>query len=113
MRARWRVLRVDGLTVFGLSSAPFVFTKAMRQLSRYFREECGYDLVQYIDDWCFVFDSKREAELASAHVKSTFEKWGLTTCPKKSTWTPTQKMKMARREGRGSPSRSQSPMARD
>ena len=79
---------------FGLSSAPFVFTKAMRQLSRYFREECGYDLVQYIDDWCFVFDTKREAELASAHVKSTFEKWGLTTCPKKSTWTPTQKMKM-------------------
>ena len=27
---------------FGLSSAPFVFTKAMRQLSRYFREVCGY-----------------------------------------------------------------------
>ena len=79
---------------FGLSSAPFVFTKVMRQLSRYFREVCKYDLIQYIDDWLFVFDTEAEAQVASACIKRTFKEWGLLTCPKKSEWTPTQRIKM-------------------
>ena len=79
---------------FGLSSAPFAFTKCMRQIARHFRQVHGYDMMAYLDDFVFVFDTRAEATAASGIIKSTFADWGLLTCPEKSTWVPTQRLKV-------------------
>ena len=33
-------------------------------------------MIQYIDDWLFVFDTEAEAQVASACIKRTFKEWG-------------------------------------
>ena len=79
---------------FGLSSAPFAFTKCMRQLTRHFRTQHGFDMVAYLDDFVFVFDTEAEAKVASPVIRETFREWGLMTCPEKSTWTPAQSLRV-------------------
>ena len=59
---------------FGLSSAPFAFTKVMKQLANFWRTD-GIRLMVYLDDWCFMAESVEEAErlvtLITAQMKTT------------------------------------------
>ena len=72
---------------FGLSSAPYAFTKLMRPVVRYWR--CtGLKAVVYLDDGLCAVKGKEEACAASQWVQSTLQRAGLVVNESKSTWHP-------------------------
>ena len=76
--------------LFGLSPAPQVFTKLMRQLIKYWRAK-AIRVVIYIDDGIGGAGTFKNAVIISQQVKSDVEGCGFTL-NKKSVWTPTQQL---------------------
>ena len=75
---------------FGLSAAPFVFSKVMRVLVRRWRA-IGLRVMTMLDDGLGGAHSFAEAQRASAIVRSDLESAGLTPHAVKSRWLPAQR----------------------
>ena len=75
---------------FGLSPAPQVFTKLIRQLIKYWRAK-AIRVVIYIDDGIGGAGTFENAMIISQQVKSDLVGCGFTL-NKKSVWTPTQQL---------------------
>ena len=72
---------------FGLSSAPYIFSKLMRVLVRRWRSK-GLKAIMYLDDGICAVKGKAEAERASAWVRDTLDCVGLVVHGGKSVWLP-------------------------
>ena len=84
---------------FGLSSAPWVFTKTLKPVTTLLRE-LGVRLVIYIDDILVVAESP---ELAREHTEGLvylLENLGFTVHPEKTQLTPTQTIEFLGNGGR-------------
>jgi hypothetical protein len=102
---------------FGWSVSPWIVTKTMRVVVKFFRSHVGSDLdkrrpatrypwkqkkwkhirdpgnlrcLPYVDDFLFLFDSYELASLGAQFIDLTLRKLGLIRSVKKSVWTPTQ-----------------------
>ncbi|MEW8544538.1 MAG: reverse transcriptase domain-containing protein, partial [Candidatus Thiodiazotropha sp.] len=71
---------------FGLSSAPFLFTKLLRPLVKYWRTT-GISIIVYLDDGWGI-DSPANSEVVSNRVRSDLEKAGFVLNNEKSVWKP-------------------------
>ncbi|VDI53464.1 Hypothetical predicted protein [Mytilus galloprovincialis] len=58
------------MLAFGLSSAPYLFTKCLRPIVKYWREN-GVDIVLYLDDGLGMGKNKQEASECSSFVKTS------------------------------------------
>ena len=76
---------------FGLSSAPYVFTKMMRPLVRLWRSK-GLKAVVYLDDGIVAVPDETGAITASGFVRDTLYKAGWVCNEAKSTWVPTHRL---------------------
>ncbi len=76
---------------FGLSVAPWLFTKLMRSLVKYWRG-LGYPLVLYLDDALCITPTKEIAEEVSGRIRKDLEKAGILENKEKSVWVPTQQI---------------------
>ena len=76
---------------FGLSSAPYVFTKVVRQLVKYWRGR-GYLILMYLDDGIGGDMSVERARILSDSVRQDLASSGFTVNDDKSIWEPTQKL---------------------
>lgn len=76
---------------FGLSSAPFIFTKIFKNLVRVWRES-GIYIALYLDDrFCFA-DNYSNCLQASNFIKDTLVKAGFVVNEEKSLWAPVQSL---------------------
>ena len=75
---------------FGLSPAPYVFTKVKRQLTKYWRQK-GIRIVLYIDDGLGGAGTFDRALTVSQQVKSDLISCGFTPY-QKSVWIPAQEL---------------------
>lgn len=62
---------------FGLSYAPYVFTKILRPVVSFFRRQ-GITCVVYIDDWLLISDSMEESLRVTELVSHTLQQLGFT-----------------------------------
>ncbi len=76
---------------FGLSTAPFIFTKTLRPLVRHWRKK-GFFIVLFLDDGWFRSDSFSECEIVSNSIKSDLLAAGLVPNCEKSVWVPVQQI---------------------
>ncbi len=76
---------------FGLSVAPWLFSKLMRPLVKHWRG-LGIPLVLYLDDALGVAPSLELANWASDKVQKDLVKAGILANNEKSVWVPTQKL---------------------
>ena len=74
---------------FGLTSAPYVFTKVLRQLIRFWRGH-GHRVLLYLDDGIGGHFSKTSATHLSIKVRQDIIACGFTLNDEKSVWEPTQ-----------------------
>ncbi|VDI41678.1 Hypothetical predicted protein [Mytilus galloprovincialis] len=74
---------------FGLSSAPYLFTKCLRPIVKYWREN-GVDIVLYIDDGLGMGKNKQEASECSSFVKTSLLEAGFLINMDKSIFEPVQ-----------------------
>ena len=74
---------------FGMSSAPYAFTKLLRPLVKHWRSQ-GIKICVYLDDGIAIADSKPRAQLHSNNVKDTLAKAGFVANDVKSVWEPTK-----------------------
>ena len=74
---------------FGLSSAPYVFTKVVRVLVKFWRAQ-GIRCMVYFDDGSAAGTSFAEAMRIGVYIRSTLESAGFVINDKKSCFTPTQ-----------------------
>ena len=75
--------------LFGLSSAPRLFTKILKGVAAFFRER-GLRLVFYLDDILILNEDKSKLESDIRFVISIFETLGFLINVKKSVLTPSQ-----------------------
>jgi hypothetical protein len=78
---------------FGLSSAPFAFTKVMKQLANFWRAD-GVRLLVYLDDWCFMETSEEAALRLAVQITEHMRRAGLLINKPKSVLTPQQRLRM-------------------
>jgi len=76
---------------FGLSSAPFIFTKCIRPLVKFWRFN-GVKIVVYLDDGCGSAESSEVAQGHSTFVRSTLRNAGFVVNNTKSQWEPVQSL---------------------
>ena len=76
---------------FGLNSAPFLFTKVVRPLVKYWRKHL-VKIACFLDDGLSVADSFLEALQKSNFVKNSLEKSGFIVNNKKSIWEPQESL---------------------
>ena len=76
---------------FGLTSAPYVFTKVVRQLVKYWRGR-GHLTLMYLDDGIGGDMSVERARILSDSVRQDLASSGFTPNDNKSIWEPTQKL---------------------
>jgi hypothetical protein len=74
---------------FGLSTAPYIFTKFLRPLVKHWRSK-GIFMVLYLDDGWIRGSSYEECKYASEEVKADLIAAGLVPNIDKSVWEPTQ-----------------------
>ncbi|GMR41400.1 hypothetical protein PMAYCL1PPCAC_11595, partial [Pristionchus mayeri] len=74
---------------FGLSPAPWVFTKIFRTLVRAWREK-GINVTLYLDDGLILAESREKLEVAVRVVRDDLEKAGVSTADEKCEWNPSQ-----------------------
>ena len=77
------------LVPFGLSSAPYVFTKCLRPLVKFWRSN-AIKIVVLLDDGCGKGDSLPMAKENSLFVQSSLNSAGFVANSAKSLWNPTQ-----------------------
>ena len=76
---------------FGLTSAPFIFTKVMRVLVKHWRENC-VRIACFIDDGAGVGATFEKTKKHSYFVKNSLQLSGFIVNEEKSIWFPTEKM---------------------
>lgn len=76
---------------FGLSSAPYIFTKLLRPLVKYWRFN-GVHIVVYLDDGCGTAKDRSIALTHSEFVRDTLRSAGLIVNSTKSNWEPVQRL---------------------
>ena len=76
---------------FGLSSAPYIFTKLMRQLIKFWRSK-GFLLLLYLDDGIGGAHCKSQAEVLSCSIRQDIIASGFTINEEKSDWVPCQEV---------------------
>lgn len=76
---------------FGLTSAPYIFTKIIRQLVKFWRAH-GYLALMYLDDGIGGNLSFESAENISVQVRKDLTLAGFTANDEKSNWEPVQKL---------------------
>ena len=74
---------------FGLTSAPYVFTKVIRQLAKYWRGS-GYLTLVYLDDGLGGASSVDRTSKLSNKVRQDLTSSGFTSNDDKSCWVPVQ-----------------------
>ena len=74
---------------FGLSSAPYIFSKIMRVLVKKWRSE-GKEIIVYLDDGLGLGNSLSEAKTHSQAVHNDLIQAGFITNEEKSYWNPQQ-----------------------
>ena len=74
---------------FGLSSAPFIFTKCLRPMVKLWREN-GLKIVLYLDDGLLMAPSYDTCNLASTFVRDSLSQAGFHINCEKSVFIPTQ-----------------------
>src|SRR5579871_98106 len=74
---------------FGISSAPRVFTKLIRAALAPLRKQ-GIRISAYLDDFCALASTKKEAERVAKIVREHLEALGFILNEKKCVWEPTQ-----------------------
>ena len=72
---------------FGLTSAPYVFTKLLRPLVKLWRSR-GLKSLMYLDDGIVAVGGKEKAEKASLWVKNSLHSAGFVINDAKSVWIP-------------------------
>ncbi|KIH64468.1 hypothetical protein ANCDUO_05222 [Ancylostoma duodenale] len=77
--------------LFGLSPAPFTFTKLFRPLLAHWRKQ-GMGIAVYLDHGLIWGNSARECEDNSAIVRRDLRLAGFTVAEEKSSWLPCQKI---------------------
>lgn len=91
----WRVDGIEKYFVFtvlpfGLSSAPYLFTKLMREIVRYWRS-LAYPIVIYLDDgWCSL--DLENCKKVSDLIKKDLKLAGFIVNNEKTVWEPRQKL---------------------
>ena len=73
---------------FGISTAPYVFTKVIRPLVKYWRSN-GIKICVYLDDGLGVEKSHNKAIESSSFVRKSLEMSGFVANSAKSIWDPT------------------------
>ena len=76
--------------VFGLATAPFIFTKVVKVLIKHWRS-MTIRIFAFVDDILGGRRSKEEASRISSQVRKDLELSGFVASPGKSHWEPTQK----------------------
>ena len=76
---------------FGLTSAPFIFTKTMRVLVKYWREQ-AIKIACFIDDGAGVAKDRETTIKQASFVKHSLRQSGFVVNKDKSLWLPTQNM---------------------
>lgn len=76
---------------FGLSSAPFIFTKIFRPLVKIWRLR-GIDVALYLDDGFGISDNYELAKTHSKFVRESLLSAGVVLNEEKSIWIPTQNL---------------------
>ena len=74
---------------FGLSTAPYIFTKVCRVLIKYWRSN-GIKIAIFIDDGIGAAGSFSKTKVASDFVKNSIQLSGFITNEEKSIWDPVQ-----------------------
>lgn len=74
---------------FGLSSAPYIFTKCLKPLVKFWREK-GIFMVLYLDDGWGIAPTFDDCSRISQQVKEDLLRAGLVPNSEKSVWEPTQ-----------------------
>ena len=74
---------------FGLSSAPYIFTKCLRPLVKFWRFN-GIKIVVFLDDGCGKGESLQTAKEHSLFVQTSLSNAGFVANSIKSLWEPTQ-----------------------
>ncbi|CAC5391543.1 unnamed protein product [Mytilus coruscus] len=82
-------LILDLMLAFGLSSAPYLFTKCLRPIVKYWQEN-GVDIVLYLDDGLGMGKNKQEASECSSFVKTSLLEAGFLINMDKSIFEPVQ-----------------------
>jgi len=77
---------------FGLCTAPCVFTKLMKPVTRYLREK-GIRLIIYLDDFLIIGSTYNECKRHFEFTKSLLESLGFIVNKKKSVLEPTNSLK--------------------
>lgn len=76
---------------FGLSSAPFIFTKCLRPIVKCWRKR-GIKIVLYLDDGFVFAPSKHECLSVSEFIQNSLSQFGLLINFQKSIFYPTQNL---------------------
>lgn len=76
---------------FGLSSAPYIFTKCLRPLAKFWRFN-GVKIVVFLDDECGNGESLLIAKEHSLFVQTSLSYAGFVANSTKSLWKPTQSL---------------------
>ena len=74
---------------FGLSTAPYIFTKLFRPLVKLWRSR-GFHPVVYLDDGLNIEDSLEQAHTASHHTRGDLYAAGFIVAEEKPIWHPVQ-----------------------
>ena len=74
---------------FGLASAPFIFTKCLKPLEKYWRIH-GISVAIFLDDGWLIDSDQVSCAVLAACVRSDLYKAGFITNDEKSHWTPCQ-----------------------
>ena len=76
---------------FGLSSAPYIYTRVMRTIAEFLRAR-GVRLVHYLDDWGIFGSSERELRKHLDFARKVFSSLGLLINEEKSILIPNDRM---------------------
>ena len=96
-RSDWRFLRFSWkeefyqfkTLAFGLTSAPYVFTKLLHPVAALFRQE-GLRILVYLDDWLLMASGPDLLKDQSEYVSSTLQSLGFLLNGKKWIMEPSQ-----------------------
>ena len=74
---------------FGLSSAPYIFTKCLKPLEKYWRFN-GVNIALFLDDGWLIDSDRDTCTTLAASIWSDLRKAGFITNDEKSQWCPSQ-----------------------
>ena len=74
---------------FGLSSAPYTFTKCLKPLEKYWRFN-GVNIALFLDDGWLIDSDRDTCTTLAASIRSDLRKAGFITNDEKSQWCPSQ-----------------------